>query len=601
LDGTPHIAAAINRWGRLMDLTERERLDRELQELNQRLAQDLQARIQTEKMLRSTANYLDVYHKIVDHHAIVAETDLAGNIVHANDAFCRISGYTREELIGKNHRILNSGVHPKSVWHEMFRQVVTKGVWHGEVCNRSKSGDLFWVDTTVVPLLNDVGKIKGYFAIRTDITGLKKAQAEAEAANIAKSEFLANMSHEIRTPITAILGFADLIADDSVRQDAERLDEFIRTIKRNGEHLLSIINDILDLSKIEAKKLVLEKLCANTRGVVDDVIELMLIKANGKGLQLRAQIDGNVPVFIHTDPTRLRQILINLVGNAIKFTELGSVSVRVRVDRGDVDRLIFEVTDTGIGMTEEQKLRIFQAFEQADASMTRKFGGTGLGLRISERLATMLGGQIEVHSELNVGSTFTLTIRAPACKGEGYAATGQQKADCPQPSMTFSVNGGRDGKAREESFETLKGVRILLIEDGPDNQRLVSFLLKKAGAVVTVADNGYAGIELLSIDGRFDNQLLPEAPFDVILMDMQMPVMDGYEATRALRSKGWTGPILSLTAHAMSHDLERCLAVGCDAHLTKPIDRNELVAACLRWSQSQARFNPHAERSPESA
>ena len=479
--GVPSVYASLT------DLSERKRLDRELRALNERLEQDLKSRVQTEKILRSTAGYLDVYHKIVDRHAIVAETDNAGNIVHANDAFCRISGYTREELIGKNHRILNSGFHPKSMWREMFRQVVTEGVWHGEFCNRNKRGELYWVDTTVVPLLNDVGKVKGYFAIRTDITGLKKAQAAAEAANIAKSEFLANMSHEIRTPMTAILGFADLIADDSIREDTERWREFVRTIKRNGEHLLSIINDILDLSKIEANKLVLEQLCANTRCVVDSVIELMMIKASGKGLRLRAQIDGKVPAFIQTDPTRLRQILLNLVGNAIKFTELGSVTLSVRVDPANANSLMFDVTDTGIGMTEEQKLRLFQAFEQADASMTRKFGGTGLGLRISERLAAMLGGKIEVASELNVGSTFTLSIHAPSCIETESTESESQTVDLATRSLANAANDrqptGNQNCAVgvENSAEPLKGIRILFVEDGPDNQRLISFLRKRPG------------------------------------------------------------------------------------------------------------------------
>jgi PAS domain S-box-containing protein len=566
--GKPALQASVR------DISQRKHVEEELKFLNAKLQADLAARVRAENSLRETTSYLDVYRKIVDHHAIVAETDNAGNIIHANEAFCRISGYSQAELIGQNHRILNSGVHPKSMWKEMYRDAAIKGVWHGEICNRAKDGSLYWVDTTIAPLHDELGKIRGYFAVRADISMLKKTQAAAEAANLAKSEFLANMSHEIRTPMTAILGYADLLSDEAEGKEVASRLECVETIKRNGEHLLSIINDILDLSKIEANKLLIEQIPFSPVQLVEDVIRLMDVKARAKGITLRASFSANVPGTVVSDPTRLRQVLVNLVGNAVKFSEQGCVRIRVGYSTSDVPRLQFDVEDSGIGMTEAHVGKLFHAFEQADASTSRKFGGTGLGLTISKRLVEMLDGKIAVTSTHGLGSIFSFNVVASSCTPPKECLP----AAIPLVQRTII----------EKKPKPLQGIRILFAEDGPDNQRLISFHLTRAGANVTIAGNGLIAGQLLCREQCLDQPLLDPLPFDILISDMQMPVMDGYELVELLRAKGVTMPILALTAHAMDGDREKCTKIGCDAHLSKPIDKNELIDACARWTENVA-------------
>ena len=567
------------------DTSQRKEAEIWLHALNQQLQHDLESRTKAERTLRETTSYLDVYRKIVDQHAIVAETDTAGTIVAVNDAFCKISGYSREELIGQNHRILNAGVHDKSMWTEMYKCVANGGYWHGEICNRSKTGQLYWVDTTIAPLYNDTGKIRGYFAIRADITSLKVAQSQAEAASLTKSEFLANMSHEIRTPMTAILGYADLLAEYLKEvQAAKHTRDYIETIKRNGDHLLSIINDILDISKIEADKMTIEQIAVSPVTVVREVLELMRVKTQAKGLRLEAVATTSIPETIQTDPTRLRQILVNLVGNAIKFTEVGSIKITVRRHATIATQLCFEIQDSGIGMDSSQLAKLFQAFEQADTSTTRRFGGTGLGLRISKRLATMLGGEIEVTSELGSGSLFAFSIECGDLNNVGTLEAARFSRLLTGVDNTLSIPHSLASPGRQQ----LAGMRILLAEDGPDNQRLITFHLKKAGATVQLVDTGKHAVEALTVDGGLSGALIEPLPVDLILMDMQMPVMDGYDATRLLTSKGCPVPILALTAHAMASDHDKCLEAGCSVKLTKPIDRTVLLDACEYWGKRSA-------------
>jgi CheY-like chemotaxis protein len=373
---------------------------------------------------------------------------------------------------------------------------------------------------------------------------LRDARDAAEAANRSKSEFLANMSHEIRTPMTAILGYADLLSHGELTAVERR--EYTDTIRRNGEHLLAILNDILDLSKIEAGQMVMESVPFRTAELVEEVMSLMRVRATAKGLTLAAEIDSSTPRVMKSDPTRLRQILVNLVGNGLKFTQQGGVHLRVSASAHNGEsRLRVEVRDTGIGMDDDAIGRLFKPFMQADASVTRRFGGSGLGLTISRRLARMLSGDIEAVSQPGTGSVFTLHLPLVGTTSE--------------TDMTVADPATVDGPPPR-----LDGLRVLLADDAPDNRMLVSFILQAAGTTVDTVENGRQAIE------RAGNG------YDAILMDMQMPDTDGYTATRELRRRGFNRPIIALTAHAMSGDRQRCLAAGCNDYVTKPIDPDTL-------------------------
>ncbi len=395
---------------------------------------------------------------------------------------------------------------------------------------------------------------------------LEEANLRAQAANQAKSEFLANMSHEIRTPMTGILGYGDLICDPTVPLE-DRL-KYGDIIRRSGTHLLTILNDILDISKIESGRMKLSIGEFSPVELVREVMQLMRTQADEKGLRFELEYSGPLPAKVESDQIRVRQVLINLVGNAIKFTEEGSVRFVVGtepVPGTDRTFLRFDVADTGMGIDAEDLPTLFDAFSQADTSLTREVGGTGLGLAISKRLALMLGGSISVASEIGKGSTFTLRLDVGAIDASSLEDPGAAPAP-PEES---------DRPARESTAQTLER-RVLLVEDGAVNQLLISTVLKKAGADVEVADDGRAGCRAARVardDGR---------PFDLILMDMQMPVMDGYEATRQLRNEGFTLPIIALTAHAMAGDRDKCIAAGCTDYATKPIDRQGLIATCRR-------------------
>lgn len=380
---------------------------------------------------------------------------------------------------------------------------------------------------------------------------------QALAASRAKSEFLANMSHEIRTPMTAILGYTEIL-HESVTTPGAR--ESVEVIQRNGLHLLDLINDILDISKIEAAQMVAEQIPCSPRQMLNDISLVMQNRASQKQLAFEIDVDPCVPEIIHTDPTRLKQILLNLVSNAIKFTHEGSVRLCASLNQ-EASRPVLElrVEDTGIGMTPEQIDRLFKPFTQADSSTTRKFGGTGLGLCISKRLAEILGGTIQIESAPGRGSTFRVLI---AISSSDIAAPE------PLPATSDDLHPHPPTPFIEPVEKPLAGRHILLAEDGHDNQRLISYLLKKNGAEVTIASHGQEAVELLD-----------RAPhrFDLIIMDMQMPVLDGYQAATMMRATGVTLPILALTAHAMSDDERKCLDAGCNAYLTKPIQRTKLL------------------------
>jgi len=373
--------------------------------------------------------------------------------------------------------------------------------------------------------------------------------------------------------MTAILGYTDVLIEDNWGRQATL--DALGILKRNGEHLLDLINDILDLSKIEAGKLVLEPATCSPRQILEDVAKLMQSKAEQKGLPLRLEVDPALPDCIVTDPLRLRQILLNLVGNAIKFTERGEICLAVAwAPIAGMGELTFEVRDTGIGIDPAQLEHLFQPFRLADASMTRRFGGSGLGLAICRRLARRLGGDVTVTSVLGQGSVFRVTVAAAA-------------AGANEKTPSFAAKPSVVGEGR------LTDCRVLVAEDGVDNQRLIGLVLERAGARVTLAGTGEDAARLALYAWE------REQAYDVILMDMQMPVLDGYAATRLLRSQGYEGPIIALTANAMSGDREACLAAGCDDYVTKPLDRQQLLATLHRWWTVESHgFSPAASSLP---
>ena len=658
------------------------------------------ARAKAESALREVT----ALRNALDEHSILSVADRSGRIVDINTGFCRISGYSREELLGQDHRILNSGTHPPQFWREVWRTISSGRAWRGEVCNRRKDGSLYWVDSTIVPYMGLDGRTEKYVSIRFDITAQRKADAElqratalleeaqavahlgswsfsldsgaiewsrevfllhgreeldgppdfasmlsdyvpedaaslaeaahqaatyglpyslvlrmqagvngarvvrgegraqrdvdgritglfgtviditvavereealtlaqlrAEAASQSKSEFLANMSHEIRTPLTAILGYTDLLRDEAIATHvrAETVQQ-IDTVRRAGEHLLTLINDILDLSKIEAGRLEIEQIETALPRVLFDVDSLMHSRAAAKGVTMQLHLDSPIPDRILTDPTRLRQILMNLVGNAVKFTDAGRVDVRLGVTTVDNVKLLhITVEDSGLGLSADQARLLFQPFMQADSSMTRRYGGTGLGLTICRRLALLMGGDVALtRTALGEGARFEVTLPLRPAEGASMVQDLAVCTDYLAASQPATVGAA----------VRLTG-RILLAEDGEDNQRLISHHLRVAGAEVVVAENGRLALDaILAADSE-------GRPFHLLLTDMQMPEMDGYTLARHLRAQQHPVPIVALTAHAMAEDRQRCLDAGCDDYATKPIDRHRLLATCAQW------------------
>ncbi len=411
------------------------------------------------------------------------------------------------------------------------------------------------------PVLGTDGEYRGVLTSFENVTELEESKLEliqaktaADEANRSKSEFLAHMSHEIRTPMNAILGYTEVLRSGST-ESVEDQQKHLKTIQASGQHLLSLINDILDLSKIESGKLDLELKRCSLRDIFAQVISVMKVKSDEKNLLLGFDADGLLPETIVTDEVRLRQTLINLVGNAIKFTEQGGVGLLARMINVDNRPMLqIDVADTGIGMTPEALKKIFEPFSQADNSITRRFGGTGLGLSISLQLAEKLGGKIEVSSKVGQGSKFSVTI---------------DPGDLSEVNMVnidLSKQESSQQAAPEELVYKFPGSRLLIVDDGETNRELVALFLRRSEADVEMAENGQIAIEK-AIQGKFD----------AILMDMQMPVKDGFTATRELRELGFQIPIIALTANVMKNDEDKCRDAGCSDFLPKPISKPKLL------------------------
>jgi two-component system sensor histidine kinase/response regulator len=528
-------------------------------------------------------------------------TNLEAQIEYVNEAFVRASGYSREEVLGRDARLLQATPTPQAGYDALSAALAAGGAWKGELHNRRRDGVEYIEYAIVTPIRQSDGRISHHVAVKEDITEKKRigaeldrhrhhledlvrerteqlaeAHAHAEAANRAKSAFLANMSHEIRTPMNAIVGLTHLLQRaDPTPQQADRLNK----IDAAARHLLAIINDVLDLSKIEIGKLALEQTDFRLDAILDSVRSLIAEQACSKGLTVEVDAE-NVPLWLRGDPTRLRQALLNYAGNALKFTEHGRIALRVRLleDTGEALRLRFAVEDSGIGIAPEDLPRLFGAFEQADTSTTRKYGGSGLGLAITRRLARLMGGNAGAESTPGQGSTFWFT----ACLRRGRGAL----------PLLETVHNAEDALRRYHP-----GTRLLLAEDNALNREVVIDLLQSLGLLVDSA-----------ADGREAVRMATARAYDLILMDVQMPDMDGLEATRAIRALpgGASVPIVAMTANVFDEDRRACTAAGMTDFVGKPVEPEQLFTTlrrCLpaRPSRPPVAVAPAARTTPAPA
>ena len=534
--------------------------------------QDITQRKRAETQLRLRSAALDAAANAI----MITRTD--GAIEWANPAFVAMTGYTVDEVTGRNPRdLVRSEQQEQQLYTELWQTICAGQVWQGELINRRKDGSLYHEFQTITPVPDENGKISHFVAVKQDISrrvanemelreyrehleelvaertvSLQAARLNAERLAQVKSEFLANMSHEIRTPLNAVLGLAQI----GMRTNAGRkCGESFARILQSGELLLGIVNDILDLSKMEAGKLTIENLPVSLNRLVSRAIDLTADQARSKGIDLSFRCGPDMPAACLGDELRLLQILINLLANAVKFTERGSVTLDIcRIG----SQLVFRITDTGIGMSSEQVSHLFHAFEQADNSTTRRFGGTGLGLVICKRLLDLMHGSIRVDSWPGRGSVFEIHL---------------PYIEASEPSLAPGIV--------QPAEQRLKGLRILAAEDNEINRMVLEELLIEEGVELTFAENGLEAVEQVAEHGG--------DAWDIVLMDIMMPLMDGHEASSILRDLAPRLPVIGLTAHALEDERERCEASGMVAHVAKPFKLDVLVATIQRHAKQRER------------
>lgn len=506
--------------------------------------------------------------------AAVVITDVDGRIEYVNPKFVRVTGYAPEEVKGQNPRMLKSGEMEPEDYRGLWETIRAGREWRGLFHNKKKNGELYWESASISPIKNARGVITHFVAVKEDISAQKEAEEAlqeakrvADEANQAKSEFLACMSHEIRTPMNAIIGMAELLAETPLNAQQRRYVDIFRSA---GETLLGIIDDILDLSKIEAGRIGLESISFDLVDLVETTCEVMAIRAHEKGLELACHVEPRTPARVSGDPARLRQVLTNLLGNAIKFTEHGEVVLRVAPSGAASEgELEFAVVDTGIGIPADKIATIFRRFTQADASTTRRFGGTGLGLTISRRLVQLMGGRFTVESREGEGSTFSFTVPLAT------AAAGQGKLGDREPD--------------------LHGVRVLVVDDNATNRLILQDMLTRRGALVSEAADGpecLKSLERAQREGTF---------FDVLLLDGRMPGMDGFGVAERIRREPALAnvAIMMLTSDSRAGDIKRSQDLGMTGYLMKPVKRAELLRALgTALQQSPRHHEPAKERAP---
>ena len=501
---------------------------------------------------------------------VIVITDLNAKIEYVNEQFVKSSGYARKEVIGKNPRILQSGYTPETTYIDMWVTLSKGDNWQGELLNKSKQGIEYLESVLISPIRDANGKITHYVAIKEDITERKQnevivllAKERAEALAISKTQFLANMSHEIRTPMSGIIGFSELAL---LKEMPDDIRDYLTKINSASTNLLSILNDILDLSKLEANGISLNSVPFDLDELRDTLYALFAESAQNKGLVFDIKIPVQVPRKLIGDDLRLKQVLINLLSNAVKFTSSGAVSLRISLLDSDTSkaRLLFNVKDTGIGLSRENQEKLFQPFTQADDSISRRFGGTGLGLALSHNLVQLMGGDFTVVSTPGLGSSFSFELAL------GISAI-SDLAKVKQPVATTA-------SALADFAPRLAGTRVLVAEDNFFNQQIVQELLQLAGIQVEVANNGQEALAILEL-----------AQFDVILMDVHMPVMNGLDATQQIRRslRFADMPVIALTAGVTEAEREQCLSSGMNDFINKPINMTQLLSTLVQWIKPQ--------------